>query len=184
MPTKPVNRIGEIYGNLTVIRISNRRSAGGNAYWWCKCKCGKEREVASDSLSNKPRKKKNITECKDCAKKLVRKALYKKHSQEENLRRKEAISNRQLLKEKVPEEWLRLPLTDAHARELNKKHFFRGRVCINGHLSPYRINGGCLECSKQFQSNDYLLNEAADTRNKHATSNMNQTQRKGNACKS
>ena len=48
---------------------------------------------------------------------------------------------------KVPIRWLKLPLTDAHARELGQKLFFRGIICSHGHLSPYRINGGCLKCA-------------------------------------
>ena len=45
MPSSPRNRIGEIYGQLTVVRASERRTKAGNAYWWCQCTCGKEREV-------------------------------------------------------------------------------------------------------------------------------------------
>ncbi len=59
MPSKPKNRTGEIYGKLTVLSLSDRRSSSGNAYWWCECECGNMREVASDSLSTKIRKKKH-----------------------------------------------------------------------------------------------------------------------------
>ena len=57
MPSKPRNRVGEIYGKLTVIGLSDRRSNAGNVYWRCICECGNKREVSSDSLSNKKRKK-------------------------------------------------------------------------------------------------------------------------------
>ena len=149
MPSKPKNQIGEIYGQLTVVRISKRRTAAGNAFWWCLCKCGNEREVPSDSLSNKLRKKKNITECKKCARKLAKQAIRKKNDRKEDERRKDAIKKRLTLIKQVPKEWLEMPLTDAHARELGKKQFFRGLHCLNNHLSPYRINGGCLECAKE-----------------------------------
>ncbi len=159
MPSKPTNRIGEVYGKLTVVRISSRRSKSGNTYWWCKCTCGNEREVPSDSLSNKLRKKKNVTACKKCAHENARESIHKKNEYQEKERKKQAIQNRKLLEGKVPQKWLELPLTDAHARELGEKHFFRGIKCLNGHLSPYRINGGCLTCAK----------EQSKTINKHQT---------------
>ena len=49
MPSSPRNRIGEIYGKLTVVRASKRRTKAGNAYWWCRCSCGAEREVTATS---------------------------------------------------------------------------------------------------------------------------------------
>ncbi len=154
MPSQPRNRIGEIYGRLTVVRISPRRSASGNVYWWCRCTCGKEREVPSDSLSNKVRKKKNITECHQCARELATESVFEKNDREEKLRRKEAKENRDRLIGFIPKEWLDLPLTDAHARELKEKKFFRGIKCLNGHLSPYRINGGCLACAQEARHQD------------------------------
>lgn len=149
MPSKPKNRTGQIYGNLRVIELSDRRTSSGNAYWWCLCKCGNRREVASDSLSNSKRRKKNVTECKACAQKLAIAAVTKKNSLEEIKRREQAKKARNELIGKVPQEWLKLPLTDSHARELKQKHFFRGKYCLKGHLSPYRINGGCLACAKE-----------------------------------
>ncbi len=153
MPRKPRNRIGESYGQLTVIELSERRSTAGNAYWWCLCTCGRKREVPSDSLSHKKRSKKNITECRDCAQKLSREGVSRKNNREEQLRRQKAIKNRAELLGKVPENWLKLPLTDAEARELGQKKFFRGIRCLKGHLSPYRINGGCLKCAQKNKKN-------------------------------
>ena len=147
MPSNPRNRIGEVYGKLTVVRPSTKRTKGGNAYWWCLCKCGKEREVASDALSNKTRKKKNVVACKECSRQSAIESIYTKNDRKEKERRKIAEEVRSKLIGTVPNEWLKLPLTDAHARELGEKHFFRGRKCLNGHLSPYRINGGCLACT-------------------------------------
>ena len=39
-------------GRLTVISKSNKHS-GGHVMWWCKCECGKEKEIASNSLTRK-----------------------------------------------------------------------------------------------------------------------------------
>ncbi len=152
MPSKPRDRTGEIYGKLTVIGISKRRTSAGNTFWWCLCECGKKREVASYSLSHKIRKKKNVTECKACAKTLSIQGVCKKNDREEKDRRESAQAKRLKLIGKVPKEWLELAMTDAHARELGQKHFFRGIKCLNGHLSPYRINGGCLACSKEKET--------------------------------
>ena len=152
MPSKPKNRIGEVYGKLKVVRTSKRRTTSGNAYWWCLCKCGNEREVPSDCLSNKVRKKRSVTECKVCTRALVIKNLCEKNEREEKIRRQEATKRRLNLINKVPKEWLKLPLTDSHARELGEKHFFRGIPCLKNHLSPYRINGGCLKCAKEAKA--------------------------------
>ena len=148
MPSQPRNRIGEVYGKLTVVRISKKRTTSGNAYWWCICCCGNEREVPSYSLSHKVRRRKNITACKICSHELTIEGVCQTNDKKEKNRREEAIHVRKKLSNSVPKRWLELALTDSHARELGQKHFFRGIRCLNGHISPYRINGGCLECAK------------------------------------
>ena len=50
MPSKPRNRVGEVYGQLTVVRLSDRRTKSGNAFWWCRCSCGRDQEVPGDKL--------------------------------------------------------------------------------------------------------------------------------------
>ncbi len=95
--------------------------------------------------------KKNITECHQCAKALALQGVSAKNNREEKLRRQEATKNRNALIGQVPQEWLELPRTDAEARELGKKQFFRGIKCLRGHISPYRINGGCLACNKEIK---------------------------------
>ena len=153
MPSKPRNRIGEIYGRLTVIRPSEKRTKSGNAYWWCRCSCGNEREVPSDKLShNTARRKPIVQACEDCSREMQVEAVYRKNDREETDRREEAIANREELRGEVPDRWLNLPLTDAHARELGQTLFFRGNHCLRGHLAPYRINGGCLACAGQSPS--------------------------------
>ncbi|QNJ02853.1 hypothetical protein SynPROSU1_01250 [Synechococcus sp. PROS-U-1] len=78
--------------------------------------------------------------------------VYRKNDREEKDRRLKAVEARSKLVGQVPERWLKLPLTDAHAREVGQKLFFRGTTCIHGHIAPYRINGGCLACSGQTPS--------------------------------
>lgn len=41
---------GKKFGSWTVIRISERQYADGSYYWWCRCECGKEKEVRGTNL--------------------------------------------------------------------------------------------------------------------------------------
>ncbi|WP_415409610.1 early protein (E6) [Synechococcus sp. A10-1-5-9] len=153
MPSKPKNRVGEVYGKLTVVRISERRTKSGNAFWWCRCDCGREREVPGDKLShNTSRKKPVVSACLQCSRELQIESVTIKNDRDEVRRREEAQCNRRQLQGQVPDSWLRLPLTDAHARELGQVLFFRGTRCLRNHLAPYRINGGCLACAGQKPS--------------------------------
>lgn len=153
MPSRPRNRIGEVYGQLTVVRPSERRSRGGNAYWWCRCSCGCEREVPSDKLShNTTRRKATVTACENCSRERQVEGVCAKNDREELERRRAAQQNRLDLKGSIPDAWFKLPLTDAHARELGAVKFFRGTRCLRGHLAPYRINGGCMACAGQIPS--------------------------------
>lgn len=153
MPSKPRNRIGEIYGQLTVVRASDRRTRAGNAFWWCRCSCGCEREVPGDKLShNLKRRKAIVIACEQCAREMQVEGVCSKNDREEAQRRSDAERRRKVLKGYVPERWLQYPLTDSDAREQKKKLYFQGKKCKYGHLAPYRINGGCLACSGQTPS--------------------------------
>ena len=88
MPSSPRNRIGEVYGQLTVVRASERRTKAGNAYWWCRCTCGKEREVPGDKLSlNTARRKPIVDACETCARERQVEGVCIKNDREEKIRR-------------------------------------------------------------------------------------------------
>ncbi|QNI58905.1 hypothetical protein SynBIOSU31_02039 [Synechococcus sp. BIOS-U3-1] len=93
-----------------------------------------------------------VTACLVCSRELQVEGVCTKNDREERQRRDNAERQRKALMGQVPDSWLRLPLTDAHARELGQVLFFRGTYCLRGHLAPYRINGGCLACSGQKHS--------------------------------
>ena len=101
---------------------------------------------------NTARRKPTVNACENCSRELQIEGVYRKNDREEKQRRQAALEARSQLKGQVPERWLSLPLTDAHAREMGQKLFFRGTTCLRGHLAPYRINGGCQACSGQTPS--------------------------------
>lgn len=47
--TGVVDKTGEVFGRLTVLRRSDRKS-GRKTYWVCQCECGNIKEVRSDCL--------------------------------------------------------------------------------------------------------------------------------------
>lgn len=47
-----INRIGHVFGRLTVVSRSSRTESSGGAIWVCKCSCGNEIEVRAGSLHN------------------------------------------------------------------------------------------------------------------------------------
>ena len=144
MPSSPRNRIGEVYGKLTVIRSSERRTKSGNAFWWCRCSCGAEREVPSDKLSlNTARRKPTVNACETCARELQIEGVYRKNDREEKQRREAALEARSQLQGQVPERWLSLPLTDAHAREQRR----RSTECPHADIHGCRADEGRAACS-------------------------------------
>lgn len=147
---KPKDRRGHRYGRLTVETLSERRNPrSGGVYWWCRCDCGNIREVAAESLSHSSRKKKIVTECLECARRLQAPSEEYLAAAEKS-RRKKARENRQELTGSIPEEWLALPLTAGEARELGLTRFFNGNPCPNGHIY-YReaANNRCVLCSRE-----------------------------------
>lgn len=150
MAGKPKDRRGQRYGRLVVEHLSDRRnSKSGVVYWWCRCDCGNTREVASESLSYVERKKKKVTECLKCARKLQG-ATPEQQLAREEARREASKRARTKLGETVPEEWLLLPLTVSHAKELGNASFFNGLPCPKGHLLP-RATGSrsCTRCKAE-----------------------------------
>lgn len=151
MPSRPRNRVGEVYGRLTVVRPSERRTKSGNAYWWCVCSCGCEREVPGDKLShNTARRKPVVTACLECSKELQIEGVYAKNDREEVARRTEAKQNRALLKGHVPDSWLKMPLTDAHARELGQVLFSVARAACEITLHPIALMVGAWLARVKF----------------------------------
>ena len=55
--------------------------------------------------------------------------VYRKNDREEKQRRQAALETRSKLEGQVPARWLKLPLTDAHAREL-RKLFREPSACV------------------------------------------------------
>ena len=66
MPSSPRNRIGEVYGQLTVVRASERRTKAGNAYWWCQCTCGRNARYLETNPLNTTRRKPIVDACEVC----------------------------------------------------------------------------------------------------------------------
>ena len=48
--TSEIDLTGQTFGYWSVLYKTNKRTAGGNIYWRCRCKCGIERDVSSLSL--------------------------------------------------------------------------------------------------------------------------------------
>lgn len=54
--------INQKFGDWTVIKYENKQSKGGNPLWLCRCKCGKENDVRSISLTTH-----HSRSCKSCS---------------------------------------------------------------------------------------------------------------------
>ena len=48
--TTMVDLTGLRFGSLTVLGQSDKRAKNGGIYWYCKCDCGKEKEIMGQSL--------------------------------------------------------------------------------------------------------------------------------------
>ena len=48
--TTKIDLTGQVFGKLTVIKESKKRSCNGGIYWLCKCECGREKEILGQSL--------------------------------------------------------------------------------------------------------------------------------------
>ena len=150
MTGKPRDRVGEVYGRLTIISISDKRSKSGSSYWNGKCECGQMRfDIPGDHLFHGIRKnRKSVSCCMDCARQLQSAATIQLNTSSEKKRRQDAIERRENLIGVVAADLLLLPLTKQDARENNSPHFFNGLPCPEGHLDRRRVDGGCAECSR------------------------------------
>lgn len=45
-----VDRVGQRFGRLTVLRLGEGRTAGGGVRWVCRCDCGNEKEVNGNAM--------------------------------------------------------------------------------------------------------------------------------------
>ena len=52
MNTTKIDLTGQIFGKWTVMYESEKRSSNGGIYWHCKCECGREKDVLSQTLRN------------------------------------------------------------------------------------------------------------------------------------
>jgi hypothetical protein len=50
--SKPIDIVGQRFGNLTVLKLSNERSGDGNIKWECLCDCGNIVNVQTTSLKS------------------------------------------------------------------------------------------------------------------------------------
>ena len=48
--TTAIDLTNQVFGKWTVLYKTNKRSINGGIYWHCKCECGKEKDVLSQSL--------------------------------------------------------------------------------------------------------------------------------------
>ena len=44
--------VGQVFGELTVLKKTDKRSSNGGVYWLCKCSCGNIKEILGQSLKN------------------------------------------------------------------------------------------------------------------------------------
>lgn len=84
------NLIGQVFGRLTVVGKSDRRTKNGDVYWICDCSCGtKNKEIISSNLTTKTRYKtlscgcylkegKHLTNKQEDREKAIIKYLYTK----------------------------------------------------------------------------------------------------------
>jgi len=43
-----------------------------------------------------------------------------------------------------------LPTSSQEAKKSGSKYYFTGDPCLNGHLSPRRMDGNCIQCSRDW----------------------------------
>lgn len=59
-----IDRTGEKYNSLTIIKMSDKKTKNGSYYWWCQCDCGSQlKEIDYSNLKNG-----NVKTCGQCKK--------------------------------------------------------------------------------------------------------------------
>jgi hypothetical protein len=154
MAGKPKDRVGNVYGKLTVVSISEKRTSAGAACWNALCECGNMRnDIPGDNLFYGTRKnRKSVSCCLSCARSLQSGGSIRKAENEEIKRREESNKRRAGLIGLVPDDWLSLPLTAGHARELNQNLYFNAEECPNGHRDLRRADRGCVACAREWMN--------------------------------
>jgi hypothetical protein len=74
MSRKAIDLLGKVFGKLTVIARSERRSKKSEIYWFCECECTKITEVCGTDLRNN-----KIAACVECGRKIQSEKI-KKHN--------------------------------------------------------------------------------------------------------
>ncbi len=118
--------------------------------------------------------RKNITQCTSCAKKLKIKNLFDKHKRQEVTRRIQAKKTRTHRIGKVPEKWLKLPLTDSTEENLEKSTFSEGFPVSR---IIYRLIESMVDAwNMQKKSYNTFFQ-------RHIISNLHEISNKDNGCK-
>jgi hypothetical protein len=71
---KAIDLLGKVFGKLTVISKSERRSKKSEIYWFCECECTKITEVCGTDL-----RRNKIASCVECGRKIQSEKI-KKHN--------------------------------------------------------------------------------------------------------
>lgn len=150
-PNNKKDLTGQVFGRLTVLEESDKRSTSGDLFWKCLCECGAEALVPTNSL-----KRKTTTSCgcfaREVAKKLAKERVgIKNHSWNPNLTQEHRERGRNF-----PEYFLwRL---EVYNRDefICQACFRKGGDIVAHHIKNYSdnkelrvdINNGCTLCHR------------------------------------
>ncbi len=150
-PNNKKDLTGSVFGRLTVLEESSKRSNSGDLFWRCLCECGTETLVSTNSL-----KRKVTTSCgcfaREVAKKLAQERVgAKNHSWNPNLTQEDRERGRNF------------PEYTAWRLQVWKRDGFRCQACfrrggtiVAHHIKNYStnkelrvdVNNGCTLCAE------------------------------------